>query len=165
MKTWTTVALLLILNGAATAQTVVWEASLTVEESGNYTGYDSYAGFGALSNPRFTYKGVTETVTQLQSWEFSPGKHLLSLGLPEFHDDGDARLKWTLHIGTETFIPTEGGINVGAQGGKWNGRPTWADGEYLQGAFSWRQLATAMKRHDGYSRKLAEYVNLCWRTW
>ena len=31
---------------------------------------------------------------------------------------------------------------------------------YLQGAFSWKQLATAMERHGGYSRELAEYVNL-----
>ena len=31
---------------------------------------------------------------------------------------------------------------------------------YLQGAFTWRQLARSMKQHDGYSRKLAEYVNL-----
>ena len=53
MKTWTSVALPLILNGAASAQTVVWEASLTVEESGTYTGYDAAGGYGALSNTRF----------------------------------------------------------------------------------------------------------------
>ena len=31
---------------------------------------------------------------------------------------------------------------------------------YLQGAFTWRQLATAMRRHGNYSPRLARYVNL-----
>ncbi len=31
---------------------------------------------------------------------------------------------------------------------------------YLQGAFTWRQLATAMLRHGNYSPRLARYVNL-----
>ena len=130
MKATTAVALVLILNGTASAQTVIWEASLTVEESGSFTGYDSAVGYGALSNTTFSYEGVTETVTRVRSWEVSAGKHTIALGLPEFFDDTDARLKWTLHIGSETFVPTDGTINVGFQPGwKWNGSPTWADGE------------------------------------
>ncbi len=31
---------------------------------------------------------------------------------------------------------------------------------YLQGAFTWRQLATAMHQHGDYSPELADYVNL-----
>ena len=31
---------------------------------------------------------------------------------------------------------------------------------YLQGAFTWRQLATAMHEHGDYSPELADYVNL-----
>ena len=31
---------------------------------------------------------------------------------------------------------------------------------YLQGAFTWRQLATAMRRHGNYSPRLTRYVNL-----
>lgn len=31
---------------------------------------------------------------------------------------------------------------------------------YLQGAFTWRQLAKAMLRHGNYSPRLARYVNL-----
>jgi hypothetical protein len=31
---------------------------------------------------------------------------------------------------------------------------------YLQGAFTWRQLASAMQQHGDYSARLAEYVNL-----
>ena len=132
MKTWTSVALLLILNGAASAQTVVWEASLTVENSGTYTGYDAAGGYGALSNTRFSHKGVRETVTRLRSWEYSPGNHLLYLGLPEFYNDGDARVKWTLHIGTETFTGTDAAVETTNPGWKWNGRPTWADGNTVR---------------------------------
>ena len=38
-------------------------------------------------------------------------------------------MKWTLHIGTETFAGSDGTVNVGNPGWKWNGRPTWADGD------------------------------------
>ena len=58
-------ALLTILMagaGIANAQTVIWEATLTVEDLGNIKGYSMTRGLGSLSNPTFKYKGRTLTV-------------------------------------------------------------------------------------------------------
>ena len=53
-------------SGIANAQTVIWEATVTVEELGNRKGYSALAEIGSLSNTTFSYKGRSLTVNGVQ---------------------------------------------------------------------------------------------------
>ena len=121
-------ALLLGSTKMANAQSVFWEATLRVETSGVWTGYHPSTGVGSLSAPTFGYKertGTVETLAVLKSHGFTT----FLLSIPAFYNDGNARLNWTLHVGSESFVGTDSSHDVGQQAWKWSPGPTWADGD------------------------------------
>ena len=85
-------------SGIANAQTVIWEATLTVEALGNRVGYSRSQSLGSLSSTTFRYNGQTFTANDI-SVSILEGATKLFLGVEglltgrgsdQRHDEGTA---------------------------------------------------------------------------
>ena len=133
-RRWATTAaaalftILMAGSGIANAQTVIWEATLTVEAFGNRTGYSVPAGLGSLSSTTFRYKGQTFTANEI-SVSILEGDRKLFLGIGGLLTGDPALSNWTLTIGSTDYTEAAGDPDMSRDEVAWTTYPTWTDGE------------------------------------
>ena len=126
----TVAALLLITSGMASAQTVIWEATLTVKELGNVKGYAPNRGQGSLSSTTFQYKGRTLTVNLLAVSELE-GTSELFFGITNLFGQEPHLTNWTLTVGSSNYTDTDADPDMDRNEYTWSTYPTWSDGDMV----------------------------------
>ena len=125
------VALFTILmagSGIADAQTVIWQATMTVEAFGNRTGYDATAAVGSLSSTRFSYKGQTLEVNKIVV-SILEGTRELFLGINDAFSKERPLGNWTLHVGASEFTEAAADPNAALDEWSWSTYPALNDGQ------------------------------------
>ena len=133
-RRWATagaVALFTILmegSGIANAQTVIWQATMTVEAFGNRTGYDATAAVGSLSSTTFSYKGQTLEVNKIVV-SILEGTRELFLGINDAFSKERPLGNWTLHVGSVDFTEATADPNAALDEWSWSTYPSLNDGQ------------------------------------
>ena len=133
-RRWTTTgaaALFTILmagSGIADAQTVIWQATLTVETFGNRTGYDATAAVGSLSSTTFSYKGQTLEVNKIVV-SILEGTRELFLGINDAFSKERPLGNWTLHVGSSEFTEAAADPDAALDEWSWSTYPALNDGQ------------------------------------
>ena len=125
-----TAVMLLAATGMAGAQTVIWEATLTVEEFGNVSGYSVPRALGSLSSTSFRYKGQTLTIDQLVVSTLE-GRTELFLGITKLFSREPSLSNWTLTIGSTDYTEAAAAPNTARDEVLWSTYPTWSDGDMV----------------------------------
>ena len=131
--TTSAVALFTILmagSGIANAQTVIWEATLTVEAFANVTGYSSTRQQGSLTNTTFKYKGRTLTVNAVATSELE-GTTELILGINDLFSEEPELSNWTLTIAGTDYTEATADPDRAENQLSWTTYPTWSDGDMV----------------------------------
>ena len=115
-------------SGIADAQTVIWQATLTVETFGNRTGYDATAAVGSLSSTRFSYKGQTLEVNKIVV-SILEGTRELFLGINDAFSKERPLGNWTLHVGSSEFTEAAADPDTGLDEWRWTTYPALNDGQ------------------------------------
>ena len=135
-RRWATTAsaalftILMAGSGIAEAQTVIWEATLTVEAFGNRTGYDARAGVGSLSSTRFSYKGQTLEVNKIVV-SILEGTTELFLGINDAFSKDRPLGNWTLTVGSTDYTEAAADPDTGRDEWAWTTYPSWSDGDMV----------------------------------
>ena len=115
-------------SGIANAQTVIWQATMTVEAFGNRTGYDAKAAVGSLSSTTFSYKGQTLEVNKIVV-SILEGTRELFLGINDAFSKERPLGNWTLHVGSVDFTEAAADPNAALDEWSWSTYPSLNDGQ------------------------------------
>ena len=133
-RRWATIgaaALLTMLTagaGTANAQTVIWEATMTVADDLGLLGYRSITNSGSLSTTTFRYKGHTATVEQIATSSLE-GTTELFLGIPGFFGGAEILSNWSFHVGSTEYTGASGLDTTDGVFRKWGNPPTFMVGQ------------------------------------
>ena len=123
-------AILMAGSGIANAQTVIWEATVTVEELGNRKGYSALAEIGSLSNTTFSYKGRSLTVNGVQV-SVIEGTTELFFEIDDLFAEEPSLSNWTLTINGSDFTEATATVSTLLNLYKWSTYPTWSHGDMV----------------------------------
>ena len=135
-RPWATAAaaalftILMAGSGIASAQTVIWEATLRVETFGNVTGYSTTFALGSLTSATFKYKGRTLTVNDVATSNVEGTTELL-LRIADLFTEEPELSKWTLTIAGTDYTEATATRSTTQNQFSWATYPTWSDGDMV----------------------------------